>query len=151
MYNSDATAHEALWHEACLAAQVRRVHRVVVRTYDHELRPHALTIAQLDLLMTLLTARAGMRRIDLARELEMERSTVTRNLDRLAARGLVASVPDDTGPAARAIATSAGRQVVEEAAEAWFRAHQTTRSKLGRDGVAALELLTRKLTDPRGD
>lgn len=143
MYN---TAQQRLWDEPCLAARVRRVHRVVARRYDAALQAHGLTAAQLDVLMTLLTAKHPMRRIDLARALETERSTVTRNLERLQARGLVASA--DTGPVGEVDVkvTAAGRRATEGAAEAWLAAQRATRDLLGDDGVAALELVARRLT-----
>ena len=43
--------------------------------------------------------------------------------------------------------TAAGRQTVEAAAEAWLAAQMTTRTRLGEEGIAALDLLTRLLTD----
>lgn len=142
-------ARRALWEDPCLAARIRRVHRVVTRTYDDALRGCGLTAAQLDVLMTLLTADRGMRRIDLARALEMERSTVTRNLDRLASRGLVASTP--AADEVRVVVTPAGRAAAERAAGAWFEAQKATRTRLGEEGVAALELLTDRLTGHRQD
>ena len=148
MYNTNSAAPDAprraLWEDPCLAARIRRVHRVVTRTYDDALRGCGLTAAQLDVLMTLLTAGRGMRRIDLARALEMERSTVTRNLDRLAARGLVASTP--AAGELRVVVTPTGRAAAERAAGAWFEAQQATRTTLGEEGVAALQLLTDRLT-----
>ena len=154
MYNAPATlraalmtrrARKALWEEPCLAARIRRVHRIVSRTYDAALKDHGLTAAQLDVLMTLLTAARSVRRIELARALEMERSTVTRNLDRLVDRGLVTAVDGDTPGEARVEVTTAGRQAAEEAADAWFSAQRAIRQQLGEDGVAALELITGRL------
>jgi DNA-binding MarR family transcriptional regulator len=143
MYNTDV---KRLWEEPCLAARVRRVHRVVARLYDEALRGHRLTAAQLDVLMTLLTAQQPMRRIDLARALATERSTVTRNLDRLQARGLVSSV--ETGPVGEVHVevTEAGRHAAESAAEAWSAAQRAAHDRLGDDGVAALELVAQRLT-----
>lgn len=145
MYNNPE-AREALWHEACLAARIRHAHRVVTRAYDDALRAHELTTAQLDLLMTLLTSASGMRRIDLARAMEMERSTVTRTVERLAARGLVRSIHDDSAGGLYLEVTPAGRQAVDVAADAWFEAQRATRDRLGEQGVAALELITQRLS-----
>jgi DNA-binding MarR family transcriptional regulator len=145
MYNT--TAQRALWEEPCLAARIRRVHRVVGRVYDAALRDEDLTAAQLDVLMTLLASEEGMRRIDLARALEAERSTVTRNLDRMEARGLVTAVPGATRHEALVEVTPAGRRAAEAAADAWYAAQRTIRDRLGADGVAALELVSGRLTD----
>jgi DNA-binding MarR family transcriptional regulator len=148
MYSKPAgAARQALWGEPCLAARVRRVHRVVTRRYDHALARHDLTAAQLDLLMTLLTTEDAVRCIDLARALQMERSTVTRNVQRLRVRGLVASDPGPSGREAQVRVTAAGRAAAEHAAEAWFGVQQEIRARLGDEGVAALELLAHRLTD----
>jgi DNA-binding MarR family transcriptional regulator len=138
-------ARRALWEEPCLAARVRRVHRIVSRSYDAALKDQGLTAAQLDVLMTLLTAERSVRRVELARALEMERSTVTRNLDRLVNRGLVTAVDGDTPGEARVEVTTAGRQAAEDAADAWFSAQRAIRQQLGEDGVDAVELIAGRL------
>jgi len=135
----------ALWSEPCLAAMVRRLHRVVVGRYDEALRRHGLTVAQLDLLMTLLTADRALRSVELAGALQMDRSTLSRNLARLRRRGLVTG---GDRPGAAAAVTPAGRQMAEDAAEAWLRAQRATAEMLGADGVAALDLLARRVTTP---
>ncbi len=144
MYNTRREkAEEALWNEPCLAAKVRRLHRVVVGAYDKALRSHRLTVAQLDLLMTLLTADRGLRPAELARALQMDGSTLSRNLARLRRRGLVTG---GEGPGSRPAVTPAGRRAAEDAAEAWLGAQRATAALLGPDGVAALDLLIRRLT-----
>lgn len=151
MYNGSqaSAAAETLWSEPCLAAKVRRVHRVVTGGYDRALRRAGLTVAQLDLLMTLLHAEdSGRRPIDLARDLQMDRSTVSRNLERLSSRSLVAITDGETRRESKVHITSAGRRAAEAAAVAWHQAQQATRSRLGKDGLAALDLLTRLVTDP---
>lgn len=150
MYNSPPTsaAVETLWSEPCLAAKVRRVHRVVTGSYDRALRPQGLTVAQVDLLMTLLRAEGGRRPIDLARDLQMDRSTLSRNLERLSSRSLVAMADGETRRESKVNVTAAGRQAVDAAAEAWQESQKATRSRLGDEGVDALDLLTRLVTDP---
>ena len=145
--NTLPEAVAALWDEPCLAAKVRRIHRVVVGGYDEALRPHGLTVAQLDMLMTLLDAAPNIRPVDLSRLLQMDRSTVSRNLDRLESRGLVVRTPGGSGREAHVAVTGVGRQAAERAAEAWFAMQQSTRARLGEGGVAALDLLIQQLTD----
>jgi DNA-binding MarR family transcriptional regulator len=149
MYNNRPSASgavKALWREPCLAAKVRRLHRAVVGAYDEALRPHGLTVAQLDLLMTVLAAGPRVRPVDLARDLQMDRSTLSRNLDRLEDRGLVARTSGSNARESRVAVTRAGRQAAENAAAAWFATQQATRARLGPAGLKALDLLTRRLT-----
>lgn len=140
-------AVEALWSQSCIAAQVRKVNRVVVGVYDEALRCRGLTVAQLDLLMSLLTTAADVRPVDLARDLNMDRSTLSRNLKRLEVRGLVELVSGRNGRESQVRVTDAGREAAEQAAEAWFEAQQSIRRRLGDQGEAALGLLTGILTN----
>lgn len=151
MYNTSGSsdaAKRALWNDPCLAAQIRRIHRSALSVYDEALRPHGLTVAQLDLLMTIRMANGGIRAVQLARDLEMDKSTLSRNLERLRDRDLVATKVTETGEA-RIVATRAGSDITEAAAEAWHTAQQATRARIGLDGVAAIELLMRKFSTPQ--
>jgi DNA-binding MarR family transcriptional regulator len=101
--------------------------------------------------MTLLTAVPDTRPIDLARDLHMDRSTLSRNLKRLQTRGLVDVTPGNNARESRVTVTPAGRQATEQAAEVWFAAQKTTQIRLGVEGITALELLTRLLTTDEED
>ncbi len=137
--------------QECLAAKVRRVHRVLVRIYDDALRPHGLTVAQLDLLATLLDHQGAARPSDLGRWLLMDRSTVTRNVERLSALGLVESGPGRTGREVELSVTAAGRRLARRSLEAWERAQGETSRLLGPDGVAALALLAERVNGQEED
>jgi hypothetical protein len=76
--------HAAEIARDCMASRVRRLERLLTRIYDDAIRPHGLTGSQLELLVALqligkTTAAAVGRR------LELEKSTVSRNLARLVA------------------------------------------------------------------
>ncbi|HEY4769754.1 MAG TPA: MarR family transcriptional regulator, partial [Myxococcales bacterium] len=66
----------------CLAVRVRRLGRVITRVYDAALAPHGVTIAQLNLL-TAIVAADGPRPTDLVRILDVEKSTLSRDLQRM--------------------------------------------------------------------
>ncbi len=72
----------------CLAARARHLERTLARVYDGALRGTGVTASQLGMLVAIelggpLSASA------LGRILDLEKSTVSRNLARLAAAGLV--------------------------------------------------------------
>ena len=72
----------------CMASRVRRLERQLTRLYDDALRPHGLTGSQLALLVaTQLSGQTTSSEV--GRRLDLEKSTVSRNLVRLAAAGLV--------------------------------------------------------------
>jgi DNA-binding MarR family transcriptional regulator len=108
MYNN-STLPPRLRSEACLAARARRVHRALVRLYDDRLRELGITVAQLDILATSLHLGSPLRPIDLSRAMVMERSTVSRNLARLAKRRLIRIAAGKNGREQRIEVTARGR------------------------------------------
>ena len=119
--------------DECLGFRVRRLNRRVTRIYDAVLRPFDLTIAQFNMLIALglgLDLRAG----DLARALDLEKSTLSRNLKRLVARRLVRVVGDRRVLRLNA----AGRRVVKEALPAWRQAQREAAAAIDADLVQAL-------------
>jgi DNA-binding MarR family transcriptional regulator len=130
-YDLRAVAQEV--REQCLAFRVRRLNRRVTRLYDAVLRPFELTSAQFNMLVALglgLDLRAG----DLARALDLEKSTLSRNLKRLVARRLVIIAGDD-----RVLRlTAAGRRLVTRALPAWRRAQREAAAAIDSDLVQAL-------------
>jgi DNA-binding MarR family transcriptional regulator len=86
------TAHEAskeAWEIAsdCLASRARQLNRQLSRLYDGALRSKGITGSQLGLLVAIELGVATPAQ--LGRRLDLEKSTVSRNLARLEAAGLV--------------------------------------------------------------
>ena len=85
---TDSHRHAAEIARDCMASRVRRLERVLTRIYDDALRDHGLTGSQLGMLVAIqLSGRTTA--VAVGRRLELEKSTVSRNLARLAAAGLV--------------------------------------------------------------
>lgn len=126
--------------EVCLAARARRLNRALSAIYNERLRDVGISIGQLDMLVTLMYAGATMRPIDLAREMQMERSTVTRNLAKLERLGVV-EFRSGEGMRDRAIyVTRRGQRVVARAEVGWIDAQNEARALLGERGVRGLEI-----------
>jgi DNA-binding MarR family transcriptional regulator len=68
---------------------------------------------------------------DLAEEWGFERTTLTRNLDRLEAMGLVASRPAHTGNRRLCSVTGQGRVLLERMLPFWRKAQAEIRAELG--------------------
>lgn len=124
---ADATARIS---QECIAMRVRRLGRRVTRIFEEELRPHGVGIAQLTILVAI--ARAGpLRPSELGRLLDLEKSTVTRNLERLLARGWIRSTPEPEGHGVRVELQAAGRAAIEGAYPAWSAGQERARRELG--------------------
>ncbi len=74
----------------CVCANLRRATRAVTKIYDDALRPSGLKITQFNLLGSLM-ALGPTTLSELAKDMVIDRTTLTRNLEPLEARGLVAS------------------------------------------------------------
>ena len=71
---------------ACLATRVRQLSRIVTRVYDDAMRPLGITASQYTLLAQ-LAARDAITAVEIGHELDIEKSTLSRNLKRLLALG----------------------------------------------------------------
>lgn len=76
----------------CLATRVRQLSRIVTRVYDDVLRPLGITASQYTLLAQ-LAARDGITAVEIGTELDIEKSTLSRNLKRLLALGHIIMDP----------------------------------------------------------
>ena len=122
----------------CIADRMRLLNRVVTKIYDDALRSLGIRTSQLNILV--VTARLGLARpAEICDQLKIDISTVSRNVDRMRARGWIEVVDDEQDARAHQLRLSAkGRQIVEKAKPAWEKAQMKVKKLLGQSGVAAL-------------
>ena len=77
---------------ACISTRVRQLSRIVTRVYDDALRPLGITASQFTLL-TQLAHQDGITAVEIGHTLDIEKSTLSRNLKRLLALGLLTMDP----------------------------------------------------------
>jgi DNA-binding MarR family transcriptional regulator len=127
----------------CVGNQLRVLNRVVTGLYEDELRPLKLTASQMVILA--FTARGGhVRPVELCRALQLDASTVSRNLERMRARGWLEKVKDERSRPFRL--TTSGKKMVRNATAAWQRAQTKAVDVMGEKGVALLRRISRDLT-----
>src|SRR5262245_55426587 len=121
----------------CIATRARELSRVVTRIYDKALRPAGVKTGQLSVLVA--AGKMGVARPAMVcRVLQMDASTLSRNLERLKAKGWLEVVDDPDARAQPFRLTASGRRIVEKAAPAWPKAQQQAAELLGAPGVRAL-------------
>jgi len=130
----------------CLAGRVRRLNRVVTNLYDRALHPYGIKINQASILVSLL-ARGEASPGEIGARLQMEKSTVSRTLDRMRNSGWVEI--DGTGPGQTVRVTEAGRQLMVESHEAWQSAQTAARKLLGEEGAQSLAAIADRLAQDR--
>jgi DNA-binding MarR family transcriptional regulator len=124
----------------CIAMRVRRLNRVVTKIYDDSLRPLGLRTAQ----QTILAAISLMKTptpTDLERRLSLEKSTVSRNVERMQRRGWVEFVPGEDGRSHHLKLTTKGAKLLRESTAQWQVAQKKVAVLLGKEGVTALSRL----------
>ncbi len=122
---------------ACACGRLRRAARALTQLYDDAMAPSGLRITQFSLLRTV--ARDGKARIsDLAATLLLDRTALSRNLDPLLARGLLAVTPGRDARTREVTLTAAGARALKAAMPCWNRAQAAVARRLGGDKLDAL-------------
>jgi DNA-binding MarR family transcriptional regulator len=132
----------------CIAVRLRLLNRVVTALYDEALRPLGLKVSQLNILVA--TAKLGKGRpAAVCRILQLDPSTLSRNVERMKARGWLEIVPDDDVRAQPFRLTSRGEALIQKAMPAWRRAQRHAEALLGEDGIAFLDRTATKHGFPK--
>ncbi len=125
---------------ACLATRVRRLSRIVTRIYDDAMRPLGITASQYTLLAQ-LASRDGITAVEIGHDLDIEKSTLSRNLKRLLALGHIMMDPP-AGRRGRGLhLAAAGRDVLKKAFPVWQAAQERTSAAMGAEAAAVLDRL----------
>ena len=124
----------------CTSFKLRQLTRRVSQHYDRIVGSAGLKTTQYSLLSHVV--RLGpVRPGEIAEAMEMDASTLTRNLQPLIANGWVEVGPGPDGRSRWVTATPAGRAKHVEAQRAWKRAQLALNARLGEARVVALHAL----------
>ena len=116
----------------CAATNFRKASRGVTQLFDQILAPCGLRSTQLTILVA-AQVLGPCRLTRLARELVMDRSTVTRNLKPLAIQGLL-EVAGNSGRGGKSVqVTDAGRKAMLSAVPYWEEAQAQLLNRMGQD------------------
>jgi DNA-binding MarR family transcriptional regulator len=128
----------------CVAVRLRLVNRVITNLYDEALRPLGLKISQLNILV--VAAKLGVAQpAQVCEILQLDASTLSRNVERMRSRGWVEVVPGNDLRTQSFRLTPQGLTLLDQAIPAWEQAQAKAIRLLGRDGVPLLDKLTRNL------
>lgn len=122
----------------CIAVRLRLLNRVVTNYYDDALRPLDLKVSQMNILVA--AAKMGTARpAAVCDHLHLDVSTLSRNVERMKARGWLEVVPDEDGRSQPFRLTPRGRKLLEQAVPAWSEAQQQVKKVLGDGFVEQLD------------
>jgi len=121
----------------CIAVRMRMLNRVVTNIYDDALRPLGVKVSQMNILVA--AGRMGTARpAEVCKRLHLNASTLSRNVERMRARGWLEVLPDDDGRAQPFRLTNEGRKLLEQAAPAWRKSQKQAKALLGDEIVDLL-------------
>ncbi|MDX2289385.1 MAG: MarR family winged helix-turn-helix transcriptional regulator [Hyphomicrobiaceae bacterium] len=129
----------------CTLYRLRMATRKATRAYDRHFAAIGLTSPQYGLLMT-IAARPGQPVGAIAQRLDMDRTTLTRNLKPLTARGLVTTEGSDKRSRALRL-TPAGETTLGHARTAWRAAQAEVAQHFGTHDTDALHTLLASFVD----
>ncbi len=128
----------------CIAMRLRLLSRVVTRVYDDALRPLGLKTSQANILVA--AWKLGLASpLKVCKVLDLDPSTLSRNVERMRARGWLEVVPGEDARAQPFRLTGAGRKLLEKAVPRWKVAQARAGKLLGAGVVDALGQAVKRL------
>lgn len=129
----------------CVAVRLRMLNRVITNIYDDALRSLDLKVSQMNILVA--AAKMGMARpVELCKHLHLDVSTLSRNVERMKARGWLDVVPDEDGRSQPFRLTPRGRKLLEKAMPAWSEAQEQVKKVLGEGFVDQLNQAMKRVS-----
>lgn len=130
----------------CIAVRLRMLNRIITNIYDDALRPLDLKVSQMNILVA--AAKMGIARpAEVCEHLHLDVSTLSRNVERMKARGWLEVVPDEDGRSQPFRLTSQGRRLLDKAVPAWSMAQEKVKALLGDGIVDQLNQATKRISE----
>src|SRR3954453_10660539 len=130
----------------CVAVRLRMLNRVITNIYDNALRPLDLKVSQMNILVA--AAKMGTARpVEVCEYLHLDVSTLSRNVERMKARGWLEVVPDEDGRSQPFQLTPHGRKLLEKAVPAWAEAQRRVTRVLGEGIVGQLDRALKRVAE----
>lgn len=137
-----ATADEIAM--ACLASRTRLLGRVITSIYDDALRNVGLTSPQMTILVALEHTQ-GVQPGALCDALKLDKSTLSRNVDRMERNGWVGKLQGVDARSHTLTLTDAGRKKFAEAVPCWRMAQAAAEELLGKGGMDSMMRVSKRI------
>ena len=134
----------------CLAGRARLINREMTNIYETALRPLGLRVSQLSILVIIGT-HEPITPGEIGQILHIEKSTMSRNVERMRAKGWIKTEGSDDGRAQLLRLTARGRKLVERALPYWEEAQQQARKRLGAAKAKAIHSIASGFMAGTGD
>jgi DNA-binding MarR family transcriptional regulator len=128
----------------CVGGCVRKLNRMVSSIYDRALASSGVKTSQFSVLVAVAN-RESARPAALIKALQLDESTLSRNVERMCAKGWLRLASGDDRRSHVIELTDKGQALLRKCLPAWQRAQEEITRVLGPESVAALRLALRKL------
>jgi DNA-binding MarR family transcriptional regulator len=123
--------------EECIAVQLRVLTRAVTKIYNKALRPHGLTVSQMNILVAV--ARLGdAKQQNVCRILHLDKSSLSRDVERMRAQGWLERLPGEDGRTGLLRVARSGKTLLQKTFPAWHQAQRQAKALLGEKEIANL-------------
>ena len=131
--------------QQCVALRLRVLNRVVTKIYDEALRPLGIKTSQLNILVA--AGKLGLASpLRVCEILHLDPSTLSRNVERMRARGWLEAVSVEDAREQPFRLTGEGKELLEQAGPPWETAQERARQLLGEGMVALLGETVQRLS-----
>jgi len=121
----------------CFLHRIRLLSRTITSIFDEALKPMDLKVTQMNML-GVVTKLGPISPSDMCQRLSMDKSTLSRNVDRLIAYGWLELIPGENSRSHQLKITEKGKEIMNRAIKYWKQAQAKTRKILGKDGSKAV-------------
>jgi DNA-binding MarR family transcriptional regulator len=129
----------------CVCGYVRKLSRIVTAVYDGALADAGLKTSQFSVLIAVAN-RGKARPAELTELLQMDESTLSRNVERMCARGWLRLEREADRRSHLIEVTDKGQALIRKCLPAWRQAQADVSERLGTGTVAELRSALRKLS-----
>jgi DNA-binding MarR family transcriptional regulator len=129
----------------CLGGCVRKLNRMVTAIYDGAFANAGLKTSQFSVLVSVAN-RKQARPAELTKHLQLDESTLSRNVERMCARGWLRLVQDADRRSHLIEVTEKGQALIRKSLPAWEKAQAEVSRRLGTDTITQLRSALRKLS-----
>lgn len=121
----------------CLSVRIRLLGRTISRIYDDALQPLGLTSGQMNILV--VVAKFGqLSSKDISRRLNMEKSTVSRNIDLMCRKGWLNECQERHKRSRIVEISEEGSELLVKSLPGWKKTQEQVRDLLGSSGVSCI-------------
>jgi DNA-binding MarR family transcriptional regulator len=128
--NINTILEQAMSADSCTCGELRKAARAITLLYDNAFKSSGLLSTQLNVLRVIYKSDS-IRISDLAEELGMDRTTLTRNLSVLEEQGFIKISPGKDHRTRIVTATQKGRSAVAKAIPLWNEVQRKVKQQMG--------------------